>query len=586
MQIIQISDLHISSSSNIDSLKNIISKLYDSIRSELRINEDTVICILGDIVEKGDMASYASSSDVIRYLKDKFTEFSPAIEFIPGNHDLCACPYVPDLPEVCQDHKCTQEHYYNFVNGIEDGYDCRTSVSHKKYREVDLIFASSVYHNDCKYGLIDVENLGRIVLAKPTLLITHHTFLSESTDDISAIRNAYKVFDVVDKKNIVGILHGHTHGYKNINIGNKCPVIGVGPFLKEVFGVNNQANLVIVTSSGIHRVTNYFYSRDLDRFEERVLYSRDSATYTGPNIGDVYRRIVSDVRTFGAIPNMNLKLKMPYDEFNRQIEETFPESIHTAELWQNTSEVPSTLYYNHGQYMKCDEQTAVNFVTAELQSKATSSRAIIPLINFENVVTSGDGFLPSFDLVQFGFLTEDRTQLFVTLYLRALEVNHFLKINICEIYLMCRHIADTIRSIKDLNVEILAFKAQFKENFGCFLRAQIDTIDESDLVIMLEVNLDGVVQMLEEKKRLSETVIESKGMVSFFKALNSINKLKRAVKSSVLESAGQILEMMEELKVERKKTSNYKAIEKIENRLSAQFDVVIKAVKGSGIYES
>ena len=136
---------------------------------------------------------------------------------------------------------------------------------------------------------------------------------------------------------------------------------------------------------------------------------------------------------------------------------------------------------------------AIDFVINELKSKATSSRAIIPLINFEQVVNSGDDFLPSFDLVQFGFEHEIKNQLYVTLYLRALEVNHFLKINLCEIYVMCKKISEEIRSIESIDVTVIAFKAQYKEHYGCFERAEIDMYSEADITVLLLGTQDKIV---------------------------------------------------------------------------------------------
>lgn len=324
-------------------------------------------------------------------MKELFVEFNPTFEFTPGNHDLCDCPHLHPIPELCSDQKCSLEHYDDFIKGFDSSYS-PTSLLYKEYDDIVLLLANSVFYGNCKYGLIDIEALKKINLKKPALLVTHHTFLSESDTDIAAIRNAYKLFDEIEKKEILGVLHGHTHGYKDITIGKKCPVIGVGPFLKDIPNINNQANLVIVTSSGIHEVTNYFYREDLDQYDARIAYSRVNTAYKGSNIEKVYNEIVSDAKKFGVLPNMSLNINMLYKAFNEQVERLFHEQIPIAELWQETERVPDSLYYNHGQYMRYNDVTAVRFVINELKSKATSSRAIIPLINFEMVVKSGDGF--------------------------------------------------------------------------------------------------------------------------------------------------------------------------------------------------
>ena len=585
MQIIQIADLHISESMDLKLIQARISKLYDAMQPKMSKDEELLICLLGDIVDRGDSSVYAIATYVIRFLVDIFVEFSPVIAFAPGNHDLCSCPYIPNIPDVCTEQKCALEHFVNFAKEFDTSCDYNESIIHKEFCDIDIILANSVFHSNCKYGLLDTEELEHIELNRPALLVTHHTFLSEGDNDTSAIRNAYKVFDIIGRKNIVGIFHGHTHGYKDINIGDKCPVIGVGPFLKEVPNVNNQANLVIATSSGIHKVINYYYSGDLDRFDERVLYARNSVIYSGMDIGSVYKQIVTDTKKLDVLPNMQLNLKMPYNEFNTQVECIFSEDIQVAELWQKTDKVPDSLYYNHGDYMKVEKETAIGFIVEELLSKATSSRAIIPLINFKDVLKSGDGFLPSFDLVQFGFLSEAKTTLIVTVYLRALEVNHFLKINICEIYVLCKQIAKEIRSITDINVNLLAFRAQYKEKFGCFRKAEIDLISESKLLMMIQKNAEDIVPLLVEKKDYSETVIQDKGIHNLSRALNTIHE-ETPVKETILEIIEKITKTMEELKCERQKTSNYATIEAIETDLNTRFDEMISAIEGGDIYES
>lgn len=580
MQIIQISDLHVKKESDLQSIKTKILKLYEAIKCSLNANECIVICILGDIIDKGNASMYVRASEVLAFIKEYFREFNPHYEFIPGNHDLCK---TSGLDPASKDIEYSLRAYCDFIKEFDAEYE--PFLIHKEYDDIDLLLANSVHHCDPDYGLIDIEALEKIELSKPALIISHHSLLSESETDAAAIRNAYKLLEYIEEKEILAVLHGHTHGYKEMTIGNKCQVIGVGPFLKDIPNINNQVNLITVTLSGIQNVKNYFYREDFNRFDVRVVYNRKRAVYESTNIEKVYNMIVTDAKKYGPLLNMNLNLNMSYHEFNEQIERVFPDQIPTAELWQDTEKIPEHLYYNHGQYMKYDNITAMSFIINELKNKATSSRAIIPLINFTNVVQSGDGFLPSFDLVQFGFLEEEKAHLIVTLYLRALEVNHFLKINLCEIYLMCKQIAEDIRSIKKIDVNIFAFRAQYKEKFGCFKRAEIDTIDESEITLLLQSDLSYIVKVLTEKKDLSETVIENKGMVSLNRALQAINK-RCPIKSIILDKSTSILETMDQLKSEREKTSNYTLIETIENRLNQQLDEITSLFKDGEIYES
>lgn len=584
MQIIQISDMHINQASSLEQIKEKIENLFTALKPNLRNDDCTVICILGDLVDKGDATKYKDVLEVLNYIKSLFVDFNPTFEFTPGNHDLCNCPHKKLIPEICDEQKCSLDNFVELVKNVDKDYTYE-SIMYKEYPEIDLVLVNSVFHKNCKFGLADIESFKDIVPKKPVLLLMHHTFLSENDNDVSAMRNAYKMFEVIEEKEIIGVLHGHTHGYKDITVGKNCPIIGVGPFLKDIANVNNQVNLVIATETGISKVINYYYREDRSEFLSDIVFTRMDNVYKGNSIKKTYGEILHDTKNFGIIPNMNLHICMLYQNFNKEIEELFPEKIHLAELWQQTEGVPDSLHYNHGQYMQYKGTPAINFVIDELKSKATSSRAIIPLINFEQVVNSGDSFLPSFDIVQFGFQEEDKKQLYVTLYLRALEVNHFLKINLCEIYLMCKKIYEQIRSIDSIDITVIAFRAQYKSEFGCFKRAIMDSISQSKILLLLQNNIKGLVDLLIEKRNLYETVIETNGMNNLLEASKALHETKQ-IRADVLKQVKQTLDVMEKLKVEREKTSNYDTIKPLEKNVVHEFDKIIELFKGGLIYES
>lgn len=598
MQIIQMADLHITKNDNIDSLKPRISKLYEALlRDNLRKDDSTVFCLLGDIVDKGDHTSYKTAIELINYTKQTFSDYNPKFHFTPGNHDLCNCPVAPPTSLFCPEGKCIQacsqectiEHFNNFVKNFNNNDNNPSDdLLYEKYDDIDILLVSSISHKNCKYGQINFDALEHVSLDKPSLLVTHHAFFSANNEDNAAIRNAYKILDVIEKKNIIGVLHGHTHGYKNITIGEKCQVVGVGPFLKRISNIQNQANLVVANSSGIHKVINYIYmGEDHNRYDSKIVFSKKEFIYRGSNIGEVYENIKLDVQKYGVISNMHINLSMSFESFSDQINQLFCEQIPIAKLWQETEFVDKSLYYNHGLYMKDkNNKKALDFLVEELNSKATSSRAIVPLINFNNIVESGDRFLPSFVLVQFGFNDDNKKdELLVTFYLRALEVNHFLKINFCEIYLMCKRIQEDIRSVKRVNVTIIAFRVQYKEKFGCFRRAEIDKATEAQITRALENNPKSITEWLEEKKNFNETVVKKEGIKSLCNALEAINE-DNTIKKIFFEVSHSILEKMKELEKEQKKTSNYSATKKNHEELDMLFCKLIDLLQQGEIYES
>src|SRR5665648_827650 len=190
MQIIQIADLHVMDKSDVTKIKKQIGMLYEAIKGDLNLNDEIVLCVLGDIIYKGDALSYDKAKEIIEYLKDLFKIFNVKFEFTPGNHDLCRCPHVPDIPDICHEKNCSISDYELFLSSLGITYEETDGLNLKEYTEIDLLLASSVFHKNCKYGLLDIDKLITIDFPKPTLILTHHTFLSENDKDNSAIRNA------------------------------------------------------------------------------------------------------------------------------------------------------------------------------------------------------------------------------------------------------------------------------------------------------------------------------------------------------------------------------------------------------------
>lgn len=211
---------------------------------------------------------------------------------------------------------------------------------------------------------------------------------------------------------------------KKCVLGTNTWLIGVGPFTKDVPAVSPQANVIEISPLGVEKVFSYRYNADIDKTWSQTLAESPITEFSGHSLAKVYRDAVLGVKSSSAILNFKMKVHLPYDQFCKEIQELFSDKISIAQDWQS-KEVPASLYYNHGQYI-WKYGDPIDFLYNELIKKPTSSRAVIPLINFGDVVNSKDNFLPSFDLLQFGYHTPSDRTLNVILYLRALEVNHFL----------------------------------------------------------------------------------------------------------------------------------------------------------------
>lgn len=569
MFILQISDLHIGIDIDLHEIKYKIDKIYIEVEKIIEKSELLIFCICGDITDEGKKDGYNNATIVIDYLKEKFNEYNYKLEFIPGNHDICEGNF---------------EEFDKFISGYVGGMYSYTdkNVVVRKYGDINLVLLNSSYHKDHKYGKIDLVQLtNEIKENENNFVIMHHTFISEYEDDQSAIRNAYKFIKVLDENKVCALLHGHTHGYSDISISNECKVIGVGPLFKKIEDINNQFNIIEIKSGKVNKVYNMRYSSDLDGYSALEVFSRKRKNmFYGESVIDVYDEVVKATKAYGAIMNFNMNITIKLDEFNSQIENIFSDKIIIAEEWQEKIP-PNTLYYNHGQYMFKGNMDAIEYVIKELKNKATSSRAIIPLINMEDVVGSADNFLPSLDIIQFGFKEDNKKELYITLYLRALEVNNFLKINLSEVYVMCKKISEKIRGISILNITIFSFKAQYREKFSCFRKAEIDILDESELMIsVMEKDINTIICLLENKHELSETVVHLNGVEKLERCIKNYNRRNKKVYSDdICNSISDLKKNMDKLKELRESTSNYTEINQEERNVEVQFQQLIKEFK-------
>jgi nitrogen regulatory protein PII-like uncharacterized protein len=186
------------------------------------------------------------------------------------------------------------------------------------------------------------------------------------------------------------------------------------------------------------------------------------------------------------------------------------------------------------------------------------------------------------NIIQFGFNEESRSKLHITVYLRALEVNHFLKINLSEIYHLLNIIVNSFRAITDLDLSIFAFRAQFKGKFGCFKKAEIDYITPTRLArYVLKREIPQIIKLLTEKMDISETVVHAEGIK------NIANAVQEAVDDegydfythSIVETCKSLISLYDKLIAERKRTSLHHEIEKIEKEIYDHIKELIESLK-------
>ena len=142
------------------------------------------------------------------------------------------------------------------------------------------------------------------------------------------------------------------------------------------------------------------------------------------------------------------------------------------------------------------------------------------------LIDSADDPIPSFMLLQAG-ITDDKSQISITTYYRALEVSKFLPINIAESCLVIEKINKAFSfNAKSFAITIHAFNAYYIENFSCLEKAPIDTLSEMEIMLEISFLAQGkkwIHKRLEEKRDLTESRINSHGIQNLIAAIELYN---------------------------------------------------------------
>jgi hypothetical protein len=252
--------------------------------------------------------------------------------------------------------------------------------------------------------------------------------------------------------------------------------------------------------------------------------------------------------------------------------------LDKAEDWQK-KEKPDNLFFNHGEYIHKNGD-CYKYLVDELKNRNDSNRALFSTISTDNIYYSYDIPIPSFMILQVGFKNGDINELLVTAYFRALEVKHFLPINLAEIVLIIKNISSAIPQITKLDITIHAFKAYFRDEFSCLERAEIDIIDCIELFNMvLHRDLDQIVRLLHLKKDKFASYVETKGLEVLSKSFDKLNEnLGRFEEYNQLKNLlTRSIENMAEFRKIRESSSSYDSVlvGKRHDEIKATLDKVI-----------
>lgn len=577
MFILQIADFHMDPAADISVYKHKVQQLLSVLQKTIPPKSDILCCLLGDFSDKGNDGSFQVANEVLSELmvglSTSWPESNVEYEIVPGNHDLCSCTKWS-----------TKRKDLSAFNGFastllnrEINYSSAKSIVESNHFSYHFISVCTVMSDETAFGSMDFAALESTFADPGTIVIAHHGVVSSDYSDSSSIRNGYRLHQFLEDKKRSAFLHGHTHGYKRYAVGNGCQVVGVGPMFKNEgkYDISNQCNLLKVTGGLVREIKTFTYQGDRDTWDSVQVYTKpEDNNYINSDAYALYCQVLKDAQDNQLLPNLRIQIQTSYTNYEKSITENFSTCEADAIAWQNP--IPSEyLEFTHGQQMNSKESSWQDYIVRTLQQNPTTKRAIIPLIDKEKAFSvSDDQYLVSLDIIQVGFASDTCKNLYITVYMRALEIRHFLPINLYEIYLIAETIKNYFPSVDELNICIFAYRAEAKENYGCFKKSEIDVIRESKLSKLLtEKNYTTVIELLKQKCTMGETVIDGTWLSKLRNAVTDCCQADN--KPALIAQIDSITEKLNTLKTHRARCSDYSITQEDENLYCTEIEHLI-----------
>ena len=273
---------------------------------------------------------------------------------------------------------------------------------------------------------------------------------------------------------------------------------------------------------------------------------------------------------------MNFNIKV---EFDIDLIENSLNDVHDLAVDFQNPKCPDNLHMNHGEHIHKKNDGIQNIID-ELKNKKNSNRAIISLINQEDIVGSGDNPIPSFMILQFSI--ENNNTLYLTLYFRALEVSKFLRINIEEIRIIIENIKTEIVNIDKVFLNIIAFRAYVEEDINPLQRAELDLLISKKIFGILKKEPKELIKLLEEKKT-SSTIIEYKSyqdIIEWMEDTDSADDIHKGIMKPIIKKLFKdIVEISIEIEDIRTKSSHSHDINSKQCNYKDKLDELIKELR-------
>lgn len=200
-----------------------------------------------------------------------------------------------------------------------------------------------------------------------------------------------------------------------------------------------------------------------------------------------------------------------------------------AELW-SSEEKPKELYFSHGEF----RPGGLDHIVNELKGKPSSNRALYSLINQETISGSGDKPIPSFIVFQ---VVLDNETLYCSVYLRALEVSSFLRVNLEEIRLNLSEISNSGLTFNHVRLSIFSARAYHLRDFDPLQKPELDTLSPMRIFKLLSESPREMARMIEEKAK-TRSIIEYESLQHILEYVEEKSGMKNALQlKSLLQDA-------------------------------------------------
>ncbi|WP_375286134.1 metallophosphoesterase family protein [Sphingomonas sp.] len=237
---VQLSDLHFGAGK-----QNVhpAHQLLEHVVAVVKEQQNSVVLASGDITYQALDAGYREATHFFEQLLDRTGLDRSRFLFCPGNHDCHATGHF--------------KAFDTFTYGIRRDNECTFSGTTCRLLAIDglnFLLMNSSHHLDHRYGLADVDALGKLAPADPAncVAVIHHHLIPTDKMDPSTTRNAHEVLLTLDDKGVPILLHGHQHVAKGVAVGRTpVNVLGVNSFNFHVPGGQNAIGLLNWRDDGV-----------------------------------------------------------------------------------------------------------------------------------------------------------------------------------------------------------------------------------------------------------------------------------------------------------------------------------------------